>query len=169
MAQKNESAYSTSINAGDLNIQCSNQRWLLLIRKHYYKRNSRRFSMSVLELNGRVFDASTTGTLTLTGEGGAATTDVTQGLAKALVTHDGQEHIASRASFNLASLNRRCYRERWINTTTAFSSKDTVNRLRALHSRVLRLEMNTITWLTCTATQVKSYTGSDATLIRFRL
>ena len=40
--------------------------------------------MSVLELNGRVFDASTTGTLTLTGEGGAATTDVTQGLAKAL-------------------------------------------------------------------------------------
>ena len=25
MAQKNESAYSTSINAGDLNIQCSNQ------------------------------------------------------------------------------------------------------------------------------------------------
>ena len=43
--------------------------------------------MSVLELNGRVFDASTTGTLTLTGEGGAATTDVTQGLAKALVKH----------------------------------------------------------------------------------
>ena len=56
--------------------------WLLLIRKHYYKRIWR-FSMSVLELNGRVFDASTTGTLTLTGEGGAATTDVTQGLAKA--------------------------------------------------------------------------------------
>ena len=43
-------------------------------------RNSRRLSMSVLELNGRIFDASTTGTLTLTGEGGAATTDVTQGL-----------------------------------------------------------------------------------------
>ena len=40
--------------------------------------------MSVLELNGRIFDASTTGTLTLTGEGGAATTDVTQGLNKAL-------------------------------------------------------------------------------------
>jgi len=39
--------------------------------------------MSVLELNGRVFDASTTGTLTLTSEGGAVTTDVTQGLAKA--------------------------------------------------------------------------------------
>ena len=38
--------------------------------------------MSVLELNGRIFDASTTGTLTLTGEGGAATTDVTQGLGK---------------------------------------------------------------------------------------
>ena len=46
--------------------------------------------MSVLELNGRVFDASTTGTLTLTGEGGAATTDVTQGLAKALVTLDAR-------------------------------------------------------------------------------
>ena len=40
--------------------------------------------MSVLELNGRIFDASTTGTLTLTSESGAATTDVTQGLAKAL-------------------------------------------------------------------------------------
>jgi hypothetical protein len=37
--------------------------------------------MSVLELNGRVFDASTTGTLTLTGEG-SATTNVTQGLCK---------------------------------------------------------------------------------------
>ena len=43
--------------------------------------------MSVLELNGRVFDASTTGTLTLTGEG-SATTDVTQGLAKCWVKFD---------------------------------------------------------------------------------
>ena len=60
--------------------------------------------MSVLELNGRVFDASTTGTLTLTGEGGAATTDVTQGLAKAWLHLDGTEHVASRARLNLASL-----------------------------------------------------------------
>ena len=59
--------------------------------------------MSVLELNGRVFDASTTGTLTLTGEGGAATTDVTQGLAKAwsnLNFSDG----STRDSFNTASI-----------------------------------------------------------------
>ena len=58
--------------------------------------------MSVLELNGRVFDASTTGTLTLTGEGGAATTDVTQGLAKAWL-HYEHEHVAVD-SLNLASL-----------------------------------------------------------------
>ena len=48
--------------------------------------------MSVLELNGRIFDASTTGTLTLTGEGGAATTDVTQGLAKHWILHQ-TKHI----------------------------------------------------------------------------
>ena len=60
--------------------------------------------MSVLELNGRVFDASTTGTLTLTSEGGAATTDVTQGLAKCWVNFDGTGTIASRDSFNIASL-----------------------------------------------------------------
>ena len=59
--------------------------------------------MSVLELNGRVFDASTTGTLTLTGEG-SATTDVTQGLAKCWVNFDGTGTIASRDSFNIASL-----------------------------------------------------------------
>ena len=63
-------------------------------------RHSRRFSMSVLELNGRIFDASTTGTLTLTGEGGAATTDVTQGLTKALDNFNGTGTIATRDSFN---------------------------------------------------------------------
>ena len=78
--------------------------------------------MSVLELNGRVFDASTTGTLTLTGEGGAATTDVTQGLAKALVTLDA-EHVAVDC-FNLAVLTDDATGQCWINTTTAFSSKD---------------------------------------------
>ena len=60
--------------------------------------------MSTLELNGRVFDASTTGTLTLTSEGGAATTDVTQGLAKAWVNLDGTSSgAAARDSFNVAS------------------------------------------------------------------
>ena len=59
--------------------------------------------MSVLELNGRIFDASTTGTLTLTGEG-SATTDVTQGLAKAWVNLDGTSSgAAARDSFNVAS------------------------------------------------------------------
>ena len=59
--------------------------------------------MSVLELNGRVFDASTTGTLTLTGEG-SATTNVTQGLAKCWVNFNGIGTIAARDSFNLSSL-----------------------------------------------------------------
>tara|TARA_R110001583_G_scaffold191267_1_gene356264 strand:- start:37 stop:447 length:411 start_codon:yes stop_codon:yes gene_type:complete len=58
--------------------------------------------MSVLELNGRVFDASTTGTLTLTGEGGAATTDVTQGLLKAWSNLDGSS-FGLNDSFNLGS------------------------------------------------------------------
>ena len=60
--------------------------------------------MSVLELNGRIFDASTTGTLTLTGEGGAATTDVTQGLAKHWININGTGTIATRDSFNNSSI-----------------------------------------------------------------
>ena len=61
--------------------------------------------MSVLELNGRVFDASTTGTLTLTSEGGAATTDVTQGLAKSWIcaTISSNTHTIVD-SFNVGSL-----------------------------------------------------------------
>jgi hypothetical protein len=59
--------------------------------------------MSVLELNGRVFDASTTGTLTLTGEG-SATTNVTQGLAKVWVDLDGTGTISVDNSFNVASV-----------------------------------------------------------------
>ena len=59
--------------------------------------------MSVLELNGRVFDASTTGTLTLTGEG-SATTDVTQGLAKAWGHYEGNETAALQDSFNMGSI-----------------------------------------------------------------
>ena len=60
--------------------------------------------MSVLELNGRVFDASTTGTLTLTSEGGAATTDVTQGLAKAWIDHTQITTSAIRDSLNISSI-----------------------------------------------------------------
>ena len=56
--------------------------------------------MSVLELNGRIFDASTTGTLTLTGEGGAATTDVTQGLAKAWLQHNSSHSIQDSLNFS---------------------------------------------------------------------
>ena len=59
--------------------------------------------MSVLELNGRVFDASTTGTLTLTGEG-SATTDVTQGLAKSWINFNGKNTVAIGDSFNVGSL-----------------------------------------------------------------
>tara|TARA_R110000737_G_scaffold252087_1_gene261639 strand:+ start:272 stop:697 length:426 start_codon:yes stop_codon:yes gene_type:complete len=58
--------------------------------------------MSVLELNGRVFDASTTGTLTLTGEG-SATTNVTQGLAK-VWGHFTMASTTARDSFNISSL-----------------------------------------------------------------
>ena len=59
--------------------------------------------MSVLELNVRIFDASTTGTLTLTGEG-SATTDVTQGLAKSWINFNGTGTIAARDSFNVTSI-----------------------------------------------------------------
>ena len=61
--------------------------------------------MSVLELNGRIFDASTTGTLTLTSESGAATTDVTQGLDKVLVSNlNGTGTIALRDSLNVSGV-----------------------------------------------------------------
>ena len=59
--------------------------------------------MSVLELNGRVFDASTTGTLTLTGEG-SATTNVTQGLCKFFSNINGTSTIATRDSFNQSGI-----------------------------------------------------------------
>ena len=59
--------------------------------------------MSVLELNGRVFDASTTGTLTLTGEG-SATTNVTQGLAKAWVNYNMASSTSIYGSFNIDSV-----------------------------------------------------------------
>ena len=60
--------------------------------------------MSVLELNGRIFDASTTGTLTLTSESGAATTDVTQGLNKAWINLNGTGTIALRDSLNVSGV-----------------------------------------------------------------
>jgi hypothetical protein len=60
--------------------------------------------MSVLELNGRVFDASTTGTLTLTSEGGNATTDVTQGLVKGWINLDGSGTIGISDSNNVGSV-----------------------------------------------------------------
>ena len=59
--------------------------------------------MSTLELNGRVFDASTTGTLTLTGEG-SATTNVTQGLAKSWCHYEGDQTAAFKDSFNMAGI-----------------------------------------------------------------
>ena len=59
--------------------------------------------MSTLELNGRVFDASTTGTLTLTGEG-SATTNVTQGLAKAWAFYNGTGTVAVSDSLNVSGI-----------------------------------------------------------------
>ena len=67
--------------------------------------------MSVLELNGRIFDASTTGTLTLTGEGGAATTDVTQGLNKAWINLNGTGTIALRDSLNVSGVTDVSHRK----------------------------------------------------------
>lgn len=74
--------------------------------------------MSVLELNGRIFDASTTGTLTLTGEGGAATTDVTQGLAKGFLNYN-QTGPATDDSFNVSGVTD--------NTTGTFTPAYTSN------------------------------------------
>ena len=61
--------------------------------------------MSILELNGRIFDASTTGTLTLTSEGGAATTDVTQGLVKSWSFLSTAAVPALTNSFNCSSVS----------------------------------------------------------------
>ena len=78
--------------------------------------------MSVLELNGRVFDASTTGTLTLTGEGGAATTDVTQGLAKSWINWNGTGTVAVRDSFNNSSLTDNTTGDYTITIASAMSN-----------------------------------------------
>jgi len=77
--------------------------------------------MSVLELNGRVFDASTTGTLTLTGEGNA-TTDVTQGLAKAWATLTGTSTASLDDSLNVASITDVGTGDYTTTYTSAFSS-----------------------------------------------
>ena len=76
--------------------------------------------MSVLELNGRVFDASTTGTLTLTGEGGAATTDVTQGLAKGWCVVDQDDH-SIKSSLNTTSVTDTSLGQTTVTVTNAMS------------------------------------------------
>ena len=80
--------------------------------------------MSVLELNGRIFDASTTGTLTLTGEGGAATTDVTQGLAKCFCHYTTAGTFVNNSSFNTASLTDGGAGDCRVNFTNNMGSAD---------------------------------------------
>ena len=79
--------------------------------------------MSVLELNGRIFDASTTGTLTLTGEGGAATTDVTQGLAKVWCVVDQDDH-SIKSSLNTTSVTDSSLGVTIVTVTNAMSDAD---------------------------------------------
>lgn len=79
--------------------------------------------MSVLELNGRVFDASTTGTLTLTGEG-SATTDVTQGLAKAWIQATSASSISTQDSFNFSSVTDTSAGRLTPNFSTNMSNND---------------------------------------------
>ena len=77
--------------------------------------------MSVLELNGRVFDASTTGTLTLTGEG-SATTDVTQGLAKSWINFNGTGTAAINDSLNTSGITDNGTGTHTITITNDFST-----------------------------------------------
>ena len=79
--------------------------------------------MSVLELNGRVFDASTTGTLTLTGEG-SATTDVTQGLAKAWLNTTG--NATNNDSLNISSVTDTATGRMTLAISTAFRATTTM-------------------------------------------
>ena len=121
--------------------------------------------MSVLELNGRVFDASTTGTLTLTGEGGAATTDVTQGLAKALGKLYGTGTIASRDSFNIAVLTDDTGTWNYTPNFLITMSSNTIDATQAVHSGVWWNTGN-YSW-SCTATSSLSlYCNSTLILIR---
>jgi len=80
--------------------------------------------MSVLELNGRIFDASTTGTLTLTGEGGAATTDVTQGLGKSWANYTSDTTTAYRDSLNFGSITDNGTGDTTHTFTNAMSNND---------------------------------------------
>jgi hypothetical protein len=93
------------------------------------------------------------------GAGNVTTTNVQSGLAKAWVHR--AEHV-SVDSFNLASLTDNATGQCWFNTTTAFSSKDTLAHSGATQPAT---DWNdTISWLTSSSTQVKTYTGSDSTL-----
>ena len=80
--------------------------------------------MSTLELNGRIFDASTTGTLTLTGEGGAATTDVTQGLAKAWL--NVTDNSTNNDSLNISSVTDTGTGRMTLALSTAFRATTTM-------------------------------------------
>jgi len=110
--------------------------------------------MSVLELNGRVFDASTTGTLTLTSEGGATTTDVTQGLDKSWVNWNCTGTAAVRDSFNHSSLTDNGTGDFTLTVSSAMTNGDYCRSGMAGHAAnsqqvVSQAEANTV----ATATQ----------------
>jgi hypothetical protein len=104
--------------------------------------------------------ASSASSISVVGEGGTTTTNLQQGLAKAWVHR--AEHV-SVDSLNLASLTDNATGQCWFNTTAAFSSKDTLAHSGATQPSA---DWNdTISWTTSSSTQVKTYTGSDSTLI----
>lgn len=58
---------------------------------------------STLKLN-TLTGASTAGSIAVTGEGNSTTTNLQQGLCKAWTNFDGESTVATRDSFNVASL-----------------------------------------------------------------
>jgi len=67
---------------------------------------------------------TTAGSISVTGEGNSTTTNLQQGLAKAWIQFNGTSTVATRDSFNLASLTDNATGDYKHTFTNAFSNND---------------------------------------------
>jgi len=111
------------------------------------------------KLTGR----ATAGNVTITSEGGSATMQLQQGLAKAWAQIDGTGTTVVDASLNVSSITDDGTGEPWPNLTNAFSA---ANGYAVTGATQPSTDWNdTVTWIASSASQLKLYTGSDGTLI----
>ena len=78
---------------------------------------------STLKIN-TLTGVTTAGSIAVTGEGNSTTTNLQQGLAKSWVNFDGTGTIATRDSFNVASLTDITNGSHDVNLSSSFSAAD---------------------------------------------